>query len=173
VAQKIKIAIPDQCGFSLLEVLIATTIFAVFAAMYVSSQGGNLNDSIQMKEENKLKSLAQTILYETLNDPPPLNQSLTVTKTKKTFENDPNYEWEIEWERFTVPDLSRLQGQNEDQRENQTSFQKQILASIKQNLENIIWQIRVTARNKETGFFYSLSTWVYNHKARVQLGTLR
>jgi prepilin-type N-terminal cleavage/methylation domain-containing protein len=157
-----------QDGFSLIEVLIATTIFAVFIAMYVTSEGYNLTDSIQMREELVLKNLCTQKINEIISNPPELRDSLTVSKETKTFEEFPNYSYTLEWKKMEVPDMSALYEEGGEGQQNQ--FAQMIAKVVKDNMEKMIWQLKVTVKNKETEFFYTLSGWVYNTKADVTLG---
>lgn len=154
-------------GFSLIEVLIATTIFAVFISMYVASEGYNLTDSTQMREELILKNLCTQKINELIASPPELRDSLTVSKETKNFEDFPNYSYTIEWHKLEIPDMSALYEEGEEQ---QNQFAKTIAKVVKDNMEKMVWQLKVTVKNKETDFFYSLSSWIYNTKAEVSLG---
>lgn len=162
----------NQSGFTLLEVLVATGIFAFFATSYVISQGGSLSDSSQMREETLLQDLALNTINEIIHNPPELREALTLTPTKKSYEDFPEYEYEIEWKQFEVPDIASLKGDQQQQGENgngqQAALQQQIGEKIKENMEKLLWQVKVTSRNKKTGFAFSLSSWILNQKAQVE-----
>ncbi len=163
-------------GFTLLEVMIALTIFAVFAVMFVAGQGGNLADSMQMREESLLRILCVNKINEILNSPPEFTDQLTLSKEKKTFDDYPDYEYTLEFKKLKIPDLSKLAGQpseeeaddNEETAQTSSSINSSILKNIKENLQNMVWQVRVTVTNKKTGFFYNLSAWPYNKNAKVK-----
>lgn len=157
----------QDSGFSLIEVLIATTIFAVFISMYVASEGYNLSDSIQMREELILKNLCTQKINELIASPPELRDSLTISKETKNFEDFPSYSYTIEWQKLEIPDMSVLY---EDGEGEQNQFAKTIAKVVKDNMEKMVWQLKVTVKNKENDFFYSLSSWIYNTKAEVSLG---
>ena len=67
-----------QDGFSLLEVMIAMTVFSVFVAVYVTSQGYNISDSTLMREELMLQTLCENKINEIIISPPELRDSLTL-----------------------------------------------------------------------------------------------
>lgn len=155
-----------QSGFTLIEVMIALAIFGVFIVAYVSGQGGNLLDSTSMREEQRLFTLANNKLSEIINDPPEFSESLTSNIDTKTFEDNENYEWSVEFKKFEIPEFAAASGQEEVPAEQET--QSRIYSRIKENLEKMLWQIRVTVKNKETGQTSSLSTWLQNDKATVR-----
>ncbi len=164
-------------GFTLMEVMIALTIFAVFIAAFVTSQGGNLNRSLNMREEVKLKTLAEEVITNLVVKPPPLKDSLTLSPETKTFENDSKYEYKIEFFRFELPDVSAIMAkENEDQPKNgqeysgtQAAITRQIYKKIEKALKEMLWQVRVTVTNKETKFSYDLTTWLYNDEAKIEI----
>ena len=51
--------INSSAGFTLIEVMIALTIFGVFTTAYVVSQANNVNSSIEMQKNSILLSLCQ------------------------------------------------------------------------------------------------------------------
>ena len=174
-----KMILRNAKGFTLLEVMIALTIFAVFAVMFVAGQGGNLADSMQMREESLLRILCLNKINEVLNDPPEFNDQLIISKEQKSFEDYPDYEYVLEFKKLKIPDLTKITGKDEGSSEAEsededgaaksaTATNATILKSIKDNLENMVWQIRVTVKNKKTGFFYVLSAWPYNKNAKVK-----
>ncbi|MBI2521176.1 MAG: prepilin-type N-terminal cleavage/methylation domain-containing protein [Bdellovibrio sp.] len=168
--------IHNSKGFTLLEVMIALTIFAVFAVMFVAGQSGNLADSLQMREESLLRILCVNKINEILNSPPEFNEQLTLSKEKKTFEDYPEYEYTLEYKKLKIPDLSKLAGKQSDEETDTTDESEQtsaslnttVLKNIKENLQNMVWQVRVTVTNKKTGFFYSLAAWPPNKNAKVK-----
>ena len=48
-------------------------------------------------------------------------------------------------------------------------MQKIIFDNFRDNLEKIVWQLKVTITNKVTEYNYTLSTWVVNDKEKVKL----
>ncbi|HAZ12412.1 MAG: hypothetical protein A2X86_15855 [Bdellovibrionales bacterium GWA2_49_15] len=163
-------------GFTLLEVMIALTIFAVFAVMFVAGQGGNLADSLQMREESLLRILCVNKINEILNSPPEFTEQLTLSKETKTFEDYSDYSYTLEYKKLKIPDLAKLAAKpgdeeaenSEEGAQTSSSMNNTILKNIKENLQNMVWQVQVTVTNKKTGFFYTLSAWPYNKAAKVK-----
>ena len=165
-------------GFSLIEMMIALTILAVFIGSFVFSQGQNIHDSIMIDEELKMQTLASLAMEKLLADPPPLNESLTLTKERKGFE-DPlysDYEFITEFKKFTIPNLfSQAGGPDQDSQDSSSGqvlggqTQQIIYDNIKRNVERILWQVKITVVNKITGVQYPLSTWIRAREQRVIL----
>lgn len=155
-----------QSGFSLLEVLIATTIFAVFASAYVVTQGSNVTEGNQMREEMKLRELCEQKINEIISNPPELRDQLTISKEQKTFEKDSNYEYTLQWFKLEFPDVSQMGGEGD---EGESAVNAMVAKKVKDNMEKLLWQLKVTVTNKETKFNYTLSTWLHNTKAEVRL----
>ncbi len=164
--------INSQSGFSLLEVLIATTIFAVFAVAFVVTQGSNVTEGNQMREEMKLRSLAEQKINEIIANPPEFKDALTISKEQKTFETDANYEYILEWFKLEFPDASKMGGGEGGGGDDDSGINAIVAKKVKDNMEKLLWQVRLTVRNKETKFTYTLSTWLHNTKAEVRLDGL-
>jgi len=158
-------------GFSLLEVLIAVTIFLTFTTAFYVTRGQNKADSIMMREEITLQNLAESKINEIIDHPPELRDALTIGPENdyKAFDDYPDYEYAVKWKKIVIPDLAKIKGEEEETGGNDQSSSAMAIISknIKENMEKLIWQVRVTIRNKETDFKYDLSTWVFNHKAKV------
>lgn len=178
----------SQSGFTLLEVMIAVTLFTLFAAAYLVSQGYNISDSMLSEEQLKLHALCERQINEVLINPPRYTNALDNTKDTKTFEDEEyaNYSYTVEWKRLTVPDFGKIfanqgaqQGSEEgsenkyfddDKKANRNSSLEQIVFDkLKENIEKIMWQVRMTVTNKETKYSYTLSRWVTNYDEPVQL----
>lgn len=163
----------DSRGFTLFEVMIAIAIFAVFATVFVTGQGYNVLDSSKLKNEMTLNNLAQNKLNEIITAPPDLRDSLTLTKEVKDFESNPNYQYSIEYKKFTVPDLSKLQNSAdenaEDSKPSNDANQKMFYSIFKENMEKMIWQVEVVVKDKTTDDTFRLSTWIYNNNADVNV----
>jgi len=156
----------NQRGFTLIEVMIALAIFGVFITAFTSGQGGNLLDSTSMRQDQKLFNLASNKLAELTVNPPEFSESLTSNIDTKTFEDDENYEWSVEFKKFEIPDFSAATGQEEVPAEQE--MQKRIYERTKENLEKMPWQVRVTVKSKTTGQSTSLHTRLQNSKATVR-----
>jgi prepilin-type N-terminal cleavage/methylation domain-containing protein len=158
-----------QEGFSLIEVMIATAIFAVFIVTFVTGQGYNLFDSVEIREETKMAELAELKMSELTLNPPELRETLTSASAEtKTFEDYPDYEWGLMIKKIKIPDISRIQG-NEENQEQEDPMQAQVYEQVKKNMEELIWQVQVTIKHKPSGRVFDLSTWLYNDKANVGL----
>lgn len=159
--------INNQKGMSLIEVMIAMTVFAVFVSVFVMTNGSNLTDSRNFKDELKLRDLASSIINEIIVKPPALTEALTLSPETKPFENDPNYTYTIEWKKFELPDYTKMMG--EDNNDPQAAFQKKVFEQVKNNMELMVWQLAVEVRSLDTNMGYRLATWIYNHEAKVKL----
>ncbi len=169
------VKINSNKGFSLLEIMIAMTIFAVFITAYVVAQGGNLADSTLLREEIFLRQLCEERINEILFSPPELKDSLTLSNDTKTFEKYPTYEYTVKWKKLKIPDLSKFQAKSTDSDGQEdavaaaSGIEKTLMNKLKENMEKLIWQIEVTVKNKETSFNYTASTWVMNEKYEVKI----
>lgn len=168
----------NQSGFTLMEVMIAISIFAVFATVFVTGMGYNLMDSSKLKENILLKDLCENKINDLITNPPTLQDSLTLTKEIKDIEGNAGYQSIVEFKKFTVPDVTKIMGstsedgaaQSEDESQ-EAQMQKRIFSVYKENMEKMIWQIEVTVKNKSSGESFSLSSWIYNQGADVKIGT--
>lgn len=155
--------------------MIALFLFAVFIAVFATSNGFNISNSELMKEEILLRQLASNKMSEIIENPPKeFSKSLTLgpgdTKTIEGFEN---YTSTVVYKELLLPDYKKMMGiSEEDANENKSNqFEEKIYEKVRDNLEEIIWQVEVTVKNKVTEYSYSLSTWLYNHKAKVDVQT--
>ena len=162
----------SEKGMTLLEVTIAVAIFSYFISVFMVSQGYSIKDSIDLKEDIKLRELCLQIIDEKTITPPIFRESLTLTPETKKFEDDENYSYTIVWERIVIPDIQKMQGQDpselEGKQEQSGALQKQIFDNVKKNLEKMIWQIEVTVKSELTGNKFLLSSWLYDDKAKVK-----
>lgn len=160
----------SQSGFTLIEVLIAVTIFAVFSSAYLVTQGNNLSDSQQMRRESILEDIASELINQVIVAPPEFTKSLLLSTANefKKFEENTAYEYRYEWHEFKIPDLSKIKGEDSNEQSDNQNDQvnKIVFNNIKANLEAQIWQLTVIVREVDTKFSYDLSTWVLdrNHK---------
>ncbi len=163
----------NQSGFSLIEVLIAITVFSVFISAYTLTQGNNLTDSIRMSEELILKKLTEKIINEIVLNPEEVTPSQSLKPVTKKFEEDglEFYEYTIEYQRIELPDLSQIaagEDNNEDDGGN-AALQKRIYDQFKDNIERLVWQARVTVKNTDSGYSYVLSTFIKSRRANVKI----
>ena len=179
----------DNSGFSLLEVMIAITLFAFFVTAYLTGQGYNVEDSRLSEEQLILQQLAERKINELVLDPPKFTNADDNRKETKTFEEKEfsGYEYTLELKRLTVPDFAQLfaqkGGASEEAKESyegdyfnentagqrNSSVEKMVFEELRKNIERILWQARVTVTNKETKYNFTLSTFLTNYNERVQL----
>jgi prepilin-type N-terminal cleavage/methylation domain-containing protein len=178
--KKLKLSIfKNSKGFSLVEVLIAVTIFGVFVAAFLTGQGHNIQDSILIKEELNMRNLAELKLNEVMLDPPEFTESLGASKESKSFDIEglKNYSYTLTYKKLEIPDFSQLigvgkdgeEGEEQNNQQGDTNIQKVVMEKMKENIEKMIWQVQVVITNKETGFTYTVSSWITNPKAQVEL----
>ena len=179
----------NQSGFSLIEVLIAITLFAFFVTAFLTAQGYNVSDSELSESQLMLQQLCERKINELHLDPPKFQNILGTSKETKTFEEKDlsGFEYTIEIKKLTIPDFAQLFGQkggvSEDAKEadagdymsegnankRNSGMEKMVFEELKKNIEKIIWQARVTVTNKETKYSYTLSTWLTNYNEKIQL----
>jgi prepilin-type N-terminal cleavage/methylation domain-containing protein len=186
--QSIKVS--NQTGFSLIEVLIAITLFAFFVTAFLTSQGYNVSDSQLSEEQLILQQLCERKINELYLDPPKFQNIMGSTKETKTFEEKDlsNFEYTLEIKKLTIPDFGQIFGQkgnvsqegqdaysgkymnqNASGSNRNAALEKMVFDELKKNIEKIVWQARVTVTNKETKYSYSLATWLTNYNERIQL----
>ena len=160
----------NRLGFSLLEVLIAITVFAVFLSAYVVSQGQNLSDSAQLQEDLVLRKLAEEVMNHIIFAPPELSSALTLAPESKKFEDEyENYEYTIEYKKIEIPNLMELNKQGQEESPLNQNIQKKIYQQIKTNIENLLWQVAVNVKNTTSQRTYTLSTWIKHPKAKIKV----
>ncbi len=179
----------NQHGFSLLEVMIAITLFAFFVTAYLTGQGYNVEDSRLSEEQLILQQLAERKINELVLDPPKFSNATADLKETKTFEEKEfsNYEYTLELKKLTIPDFAQLfaqkGGATEEAQDNydgdyfaegakgqrNAALEKMIFEELKKNIERILWQARVTVTNKETKYNFTLSTFLTNYNEKIQL----
>jgi type II secretion system protein I len=162
-----------QDGFTLMEILIAITVFAVFVASYMVAQGFNLTDSMVLKEEMILKRLCENKINELIINPPELNSGATLSPQTKNFEDYPDYAYTVEIKQMKIPDLSKLveSGEEGDNASGMSASEKRVLNKVGEALQEMVWQLKVTVAKKEDNFNYTLSTWLYKKDARIDFSS--
>lgn len=179
----------NQSGFSLIEVLIAITLFAFFVTAFLTAQGYNVSDSQLSEEQLMLQQLCERKINELYLDPPKFQNIVGTMKETKTFEEKDltGFEYTLEIKKLTIPDFAQLFGQkggvseegkdayegnymNEGNASKRNSgMEKMVFEELRKNIEKIVWQARVTVTNKETKYSYSLATWLTNYNEKIQL----
>lgn len=154
-------------GFSLIEVLMALTIFATFMSAYVVSESANVGDSTTLRDELILHSIAESKINEIILNPPELRLALTLSKDTDAVEGNENYETITEWKQLKIPNLSQIRGEEGD--DGNAAILKKVFTEMSKNVEKIIWQLSVTSRNKITEDQYTLSIWLMDHEAEINI----
>jgi type II secretory pathway pseudopilin PulG len=171
----------NPSGFSLVEVMVAFTLLANFLIVYVASKQGMLSDSANIKNELEVHQFCEEKINEIKLSPPPLNDQLTLTPETGVFKGEPDsgrdqFEYSIEYKRFTLPDIFQLANAGEeedisDSLSNQpNAMMGQVFKQIQENIKNLIWQVSVTVKNKETDHICVLSAWINNPEAEIKIG---
>ena len=180
-----------QKGFTLIEVTVAITIFAFFATAFLASQGYNVQDSGLSQEQLVLQYLAEREVNRLMIDPPKFTNAQADSKETKKFEEAEykDYEYTLELKKLTIPDFAQLfaqkgsaseEGQesydgdyfNQNQQggaQRNSTMEKMIFEEMKKNIEKLIWQARITVKNKETNYTFVLSTFITNYNEQVTL----
>ena len=158
-------------GFTLTEVMIAFTIFAVFAVAFLTSQGQNVESSRRIENELIINQLALMKIKEVALNPPELNVGATLAKETKSFEGDySDFQYTIEIKKLTLPDFSKFLANKDDPNaQKNQDLNNLIFTKLKENVEKIVWQLKVTVTNKITNDELELSRWITNRKAEVEL----
>lgn len=157
-------------GFTLMEVMIALGIFAVFATAFILSQSANINQSANMAEDLILHNLAETKMNEALLDPPKFTNATDNDPDTGNFETEgfTKYKYKIEYSKLELPNLSQLIGKSGEEEDAQdTSIQNVIFEKVKKNMEEMLWQVKVTVTNSDNNYSYELNTWIPNEEAKV------
>lgn len=166
--------IAKNTGFTLIEVMIALAIFAVFVVSFMAAQGYNVSDSSKMRNELKLREYVSKKINEIVAKPPEFKDSLTLKADSGKFEDDENFKYEVTYKKFKIPDYSKIKGTSSEDEvaESENPIEKKIFESVSKNLESIIWQAEVKVIDDTTGNSLSMSTWLVNNKAEVVLEAL-
>lgn len=103
-------------GFSLVEVMIAMTLFALFITAFLMSQGSNISGSINMEEDLTMQALAQRKINEVLLDKPTFTNATENDVETKNFEEEEykRYKYTIEYVKLEFPNFQQLTGSEED-----------------------------------------------------------
>ncbi len=169
MVKKLKSHISKTQGFTLIEVMIALAIFAVFIVAFTSSQGYNLADSTRMKEELMFRNLAEQKMNEIIISPPEFKDAITLTEDKGKFEDNEEYSYEVSYKRvkLDVEKLMNSSPQDEGEETQASAAEKKITSNITKNLKELIWQVEVRIISANSGNSFSVSGWLYNNKAKI------
>ena len=161
-------------GFTLLEIMIAMTVFSFFVTAYVVSQGNNLADSSNMRFEYEMKNILEQEVNQIIVNPPEFSPSLLLSTENdyQTIEDFNEFETRVQWFEFKLPDLSQLSGQSggdETTNNSAETIQTKIFNNVSKNMQALLWQLKVTIRHKESKREMDATTWLLNPKAKVKL----
>jgi prepilin-type N-terminal cleavage/methylation domain-containing protein len=161
-------------GFTLIEVMIAITVFATFMASFMLVSGSNVSDSMTMRRELILQKLCSLKMNSLQNNPPELSENLTLKPEVGNFDEDgfPDYEWSVEYKKMVIPDLAKIQGEtgeDTDKAAGDNAIKTKIFDMIKKNTEELLWQVKVSVNEKNQKFTYSLSSFIRNEKGKVKI----
>ena len=166
--------IKNQDGFSLFEVLIAISVFAVFFIVFANSFFQNQRASSEINEEIMMSTLAEKVVREVLISPPSMNESLHKSNKKENFEDASlkDYTYTTEWSRLELPNLGELMKlSNTEQEPNaQQSIMSQVFKQVQESTKDILWQLRITIIHTPSGRQYPISGWIKNPDKEISLG---
>jgi prepilin-type N-terminal cleavage/methylation domain-containing protein len=161
----------DQ-AFTLIEVMTAMLIFALFATAFVTSMGYNVTTSEKMKLESELRNACEYKINEIIENPPEFREALTLKKDSGDFKEKElsDMKYEIEYKKFLIPDLAKIKGNAEgDEDANESQMETKLFETIKKNMEKMLWHVEVRVIHKPTEQSMSLSTWLYDPKVEIQI----
>lgn len=159
-------------GFSLFEILVAIIIFAYFSLSYVSIKFNNTNQRILANRKSILSQLCKNKFNEMIINPPHYEAALVLSPKTGDFSDIgyPDYTFKVEYKKFKLPDIRKILGKSGKEKESekgQQGFERIILDSMKENMERMIWQIRVSVKQKSFDNEMSLSAWVNDPKQKI------
>jgi type II secretion system protein I len=161
----------SESGFSLIEVMIALAIFAVYSVAMIVTQSSNIDGSIRLKDNLVLHNLAQMKMNEVLIDVKKFTNATESDPDTGSFEFDgfKDYKYKVEYKKNEFPNFDQLMGQTEDEagQEQTSAMKKVIFDKLKKNVELMIWQVRVTVTHPVSGAVYDLSSWVTDKDAKL------
>lgn len=166
--------IQSESGFTIIEVLVALTIFAVFATSMTLTQVANKDRSMRMASDLEVHNLAQMKMNEVLIQRHNFTNATESSPETGSIEIEgfEHYKYSIEFKKNEFPDFSGLIGQSEEeanQVDPNASIKKVIFEKMKKNVEEMMWQVKVTIINtqldKDPG--YELNSWINKANAKV------
>ena len=160
-------------GFSLIEVMIALAIFAVYSVGIIFTQSANIDSSVRLKSDLITQNLAILKMNESLVDIKKITNATEKDTDSGNFdiEGFKQYKFLVEYKKNKFPDFSALIGKSDEEGESapdqQSAVKKAIFEKLKTNMETMLWQIRVTVTNPETKTSTELTSWVTNRDAQI------
>ena len=161
----------ESKGISLLELMIAMAITAIFGVVLLSGIGGNVFRSEEMRAELKVVELVEMKMNEMVLDPPTFKENLLTEFTEeKKFEDFPGYTYSIKLHPFMLADyLAALgQGPESEEYEEQGELYRRVFNLVSKNVQKMIWQLEVTVTHTESQLAHSVSTLLYDRDASIE-----
>ena len=161
----------DRRGFSLLEVMMAMFIVAVFGVALLTGVGGNVFRSGEMRADLKVVELVEMKVNELILDPPPFNETLLTEFTdEEKFEDFPDYTYSIKMYPFMLADyLASLgQGPDSEQYQEEGELYRRVFNMVSKNVQKMIWQVEVTVTHTRSERSHSVSTLLFNRDVGIE-----
>jgi prepilin-type N-terminal cleavage/methylation domain-containing protein len=155
----------QESGFSLFEVLVAISIFAVFFIVFANSFFQNQRASTELNEELLMSNLAEKVIQETLVQLPPLTESLHKSNKKENFEApNQDFSYTIEWARLEFPNFGDLMNASNPDAEPSASqsIMTQVFKQVQEATKDTVWQMRLTIIHNTSGREYPVAFWLKN-----------
>ncbi len=156
---------------TLVEVLVAMTLFAVVSVSIVHVVSNGVNSSVLMRDTMELHHLARLKMEEILVQQNKFNAGTENDVKTGNFEleNYKDYKYKIQFKKIEFPELSQIMGQEESEQEDsgQASLKKMIFGKIKKNIEQMIWQVHIEVTDPTGEQNYELDAWVTNPEAKL------
>lgn len=155
-------------GMSLLEIMLALTLFAIFAVFFIGTQQFQVKRAMNARNKIDLLYLCDLKFKETLFNPKNISSMVLVDTTPDTTEGtfeEPyqEYTYKIAYYKFFFPPIEELQGMPNGESgaplEIDTVSAK-ILKTTKELLEKNMVQLKVSVIHEKTKRTTSLETWL-------------
>ena len=160
-----------QKGMSLLELMIAMAITAIFGVVLLSGIGGNVFRSEEMRDELKIAELLELKMNELVLEPPPFQENLlTEFEDEQKFEDFPGYVYSVRIHPFMLSDYLAALGQGPDSEEyqEQGELYRRVFNLVAKNVQKIIWQVEITVTHISSERSLSASRFFYNRDASIE-----
>ena len=160
----------NKRGFSLLEVMMAMFIVAIFGVALLTGIGGNVFRSSEMREDLKVVELVEMKINELILDPPEFDETLlTAFTNEEKFKDFPDYTYSIKMHPFMLADYLASLGQGPESEEyaEEGELYKRVFNMVSRNVQKMIWQIEVTVTHTESERSYSVSTLLFNRDVNI------
>ena len=158
-------------GMSLLEMMIAMAIAAMFGVALLTGIGGNVFRSEEMRMELKVVELLEMKVNELILDPPKFSESLLEEFTdEKEFEDFPGYVYSVKMHPFMLADyLAALgQGPESESFEDGGELYRRVFNLVSKNVEKMVWQVEVTVTHSASKHSQAVSTLLHDRDAGIQ-----